>query len=108
MDFYYNLPEYDAELLANEKMQLSLEMAKTSLNISKKELSNLSNFNMENIKKTLIDLLTQHNLKPGQLLWPIRVALSGKTFSPGAFETVWVLGKEETLKRIEIALKKLS
>ena len=38
--------------------------------------------------------------KNGQLLWPLRVALTGTQYSPGAFEMLWTLGKEESIKRI--------
>lgn len=44
----------------------------------------------------------------GDLLWPLRVALTGAQRSPSPFEVAWVLGKEESLKRLEKALKQLS
>jgi len=44
----------------------------------------------------------------GELLWPLRVALSAKEASPGPFEIMDVLGKEETLKRLDIAIQKLN
>ena len=43
----------------------------------------------------------------GELLWPLRVALSGKEASPGPFEIMEVLGKEESIKRIKHALEVL-
>jgi len=42
----------------------------------------------------------------GDVLWPLRVSLSGKDRSPGPFDIMGVLGKKETIRRIEIALKK--
>jgi hypothetical protein len=39
--------------------------------------------------------------KNGQLFWPMRVALTGEQFSPGVFEVLWALDKEESLKRIK-------
>jgi len=42
----------------------------------------------------------------GDTLWPIRVALSGKSASPGPFEIMDALGKKETIKRIENAIKR--
>ena len=41
----------------------------------------------------------------GKLLWPLRVALSGKKASAGPFEIAEILGKKETIKRIEKAMK---
>jgi len=43
----------------------------------------------------------------GDLLWPLRLALSGKTASPGPFEIMSVLGKTEVLARVNYALQKL-
>lgn len=48
----------------------------------------------------------EHNIKPGVFFWPLRIALSGLRESPGVFELMWFLGKEESLKRIEIAINK--
>ena len=42
-----------------------------------------------------------------EFLWPLRVALSGKDKSPGPFELMDILGKEESLRRIDIAFEKL-
>ena len=47
-------------------------------------------------------------LGKGELLWPLRVALSGREGSPGPFEIMDVLGKEESLQRLKVAIKKLS
>ena len=43
----------------------------------------------------------------GYLLWPMRVALSGKKFSPSPFEIADILGRDKTLDRIQQAIKKL-
>jgi glutamyl/glutaminyl-tRNA synthetase len=43
----------------------------------------------------------------GELLWPLRVALSGKKASPGPFEIMAVLGKKESLQRTQTAVSKL-
>ncbi len=43
----------------------------------------------------------------GEVLWPLRVALCGRAASPGPFEIMEVLGREETLARIDTALEKL-
>ena len=56
------------------------------------------------IQEGLLDLAKNLGLKNGQLLWPLRVSLSGEQFSPGVFEIIQALGKDETLKRIENTL----
>ncbi|MDP2930584.1 MAG: glutamate--tRNA ligase, partial [bacterium] len=50
-------------------------------------------------------LSTDGKTDRGRLLWPLRVALSGREKSPGPFEIAEILGKEKTLKRIEQAKK---
>ena len=50
----------------------------------------------------------EKGLKNGQILWPVRTALSGKPSSPGgATELAVILGKEETLRRIDTGIKML-
>ncbi len=51
---------------------------------------------------------TQAGMKVGTVMWPVRVALSGQQFTPGgAIEIAEILGKEETLRRMGLALEKL-
>ena len=57
------------------------------------------------IQEVLMVTIQKLNLKNGQVLWPFRAALTGEKFSPGAFECASVLGKEETIKRLEKAIK---
>ena len=61
----------------------------------------LENFDFESIHDAVFDLIAQLNLKNGQLLWPIRTALSGKQFTPGGgLELACLLGKSKTIERI--------
>lgn len=57
-------------------------------------------------KKEILEknLLEAAGDKRGDLLWPLRVALTGEQKSPSPFEVAWALGKEESLKRIKAAL----
>ncbi len=106
--FYFELPEYDKGLLTHEKMNVDLEMAKTALERSLKVLSGFDGFESEEeIQKTMLKLIEEVGVKNGQILWPVRAALTGMQFSPGAFEVIWVLGKSETENRINKALSKL-
>jgi glutamyl-tRNA synthetase len=47
--------------------------------------------------------MKERNLKLGQLLWPLRAALTGRQYSPGAVEVAAVLGKETTVRRLKAA-----
>jgi len=60
-------------------------------------------FNQESIEKLFIDFLEQKVIKLRKLAQPLRVALTGKTASPGIFEVMEVLGKEKVVERIRKA-----
>lgn len=104
---YFHLPEYNKELLTHEKMRVNLNQAKDSLKASLEALQNLDDWNEESLKESLVKKIEELEIKNGQLLWPLRAALTGEQFSPGAFESAYILGKEESLNRINIALEKL-
>jgi glutamyl-tRNA synthetase len=104
ISFYFKLPEYEKSLLTNEKMQIDVEMAKSSLQHAKELLSKLEKWDEESIKEALIKEVERLKIKNGQMLWPIRAALTGLPFSPGAFEVAAALGKEEVIRRITNAL----
>lgn len=105
-DFFFQLPDYNAQLLSWQNM--SKEKALTNLELL---LGTLKEMSEDNFFKTELE----NKIMPlaevwgrGELLWPLRVALSGKQASPGPFEIMGILGKEESLKRIRTAIKKVS
>lgn len=59
---------------------------------------------MESLNDPIISAIAEVGKKNGQVLWPLRVALSGEEFSPGAFELAAILGRDETIRRIERVL----
>ncbi len=62
-------------------------------------------FSKETIAPVLQDLLREDRLKMGEFAQPLRAALTGKTFSPGIYEVMALLGRERTLRRITHALQ---
>ena len=57
----------------------------------------------------LMAVIAEAGLKNGAVLWPLRIAISGQASTPGgAIEIAWLLGKEETLRRLDAGLAKLS
>ena len=65
---------------------------------------------VDNLSKEILDpvikgVLEEDNLKMGKFAQPLRVALTGRTFSPGIHEVIQLLGKERTIQRIKEALK---
>ncbi|MBQ4347381.1 MAG: glutamate--tRNA ligase, partial [Firmicutes bacterium] len=72
-------------------------------------LEELSDWNETSVHDALFGLISKMGIKNGQMLWPVRTALSGKPSSPGgATELADILGKEETLRRLKIGIEKLS
>lgn len=71
----------------------------------KTELETLDNFAAQEIEKVFISLVEKHNTKLGNIAQPVRVAITGKTESPGIFEVLEIVGKEKTLKRLGRAIK---
>lgn len=107
LQFYYHLPNYNKELLTHEKMGVDLNQALASLKSGADDLKKLDDWRLNAIEEALLNTIKRLNVKNGQLLWPLRSALSGLEFSPGTFEIAWALGKEETLNRIDQAIKKI-
>ena len=63
---------------------------------------------VEDVEAALTGVVEREGVKPGKLFQPIRVALAGTTVSPGIFETVAVLGRDETLARLQDAMSGLN
>lgn len=109
VDFFDELPAYENDLFINKKMKTNQEVALESLKSALSFFENIDNFEHDTIHDGLINLAQEKQIKNGQLLYPIRVALSGKAFTPGgAIELSLILGKEETINRIKFAIDKLS
>jgi len=63
-------------------------------------------FDQEHVETALRGVVEERGVKPRQVFQPLRVALAGSTVSPGIFETVALLGRDETLRRVDEALAK--
>lgn len=107
INFYFELPEYAKELLTHDKMGVDLNWAKISLTEALEDLKNLEDWSLSSLQETLFKTVEKLGAKNGQIFWPVRSALSGLNFSPGVFELCWALGKEESLRRLNLALQKL-
>lgn len=108
VDFIDDLPEYSNDLYYHKKMKVNPEISLSSLKETYKYLSGDIIWDKEHLHDGLINLVKELGIKNGQLLFPVRVALSGKAFTPGgAIELADIFGKEETLRRLSIAIEKL-
>lgn len=107
-DFLAKMPEYDITLYENKKMKTNPEIAAKALNLVLPVLESVGDWTNENLFNTLKETAVANEMKNGQILYPVRIALSGKETTPGgATELAHILGKDETLKRIKAAVSKL-
>jgi glutamyl-tRNA synthetase len=102
-DFFFvdTLPPYDISELIPQKGDLA--MARLALEKSKEVLAG-AEFNHDALDAALRAAALDLKIKPGQMFQPIRVAVCGRKNSPPLFETLVVLGRETSLKRIEEAI----
>lgn len=109
VDFIDKLSEYSNELYCHKKMKTNEENSLESLKAILPVLENLAEWNFDSIHNALFALIEKLGVKNGIILWPLRVCLSGKQFTPGGgVELADLLGKEETIKRIKHGIEKLS
>ena len=76
-----------------------------SLKAAREALAHAEPFTVENVESALREVVEQRGVKSGKVFQPVRVAIAGTTVSPGIFESVVLLGKDETLARIDSALE---
>lgn len=125
-EIIYNFnSNYSVEKLFNEKMGANRDTAKLAFEESVRLVEGLNFEEIDNrfnsasdllkvkkedeemIKNKFLELVKGLNMKNGPILWPIRYALSGQDKSLNIFELIWIFGKDETIKRLNIALEKI-
>lgn len=108
IDFLDHVPEYDVTLYENKKMKTSPDTAREVLPSARKTLANLGVWTETSIHDALMALVVELGAKNGQVLWPVRVALSGKQSTPGgAIELAALFPQSEVVRRIDEAIQKL-
>ena len=109
LDFIDQLPEYDTDLFISKKMKTTKE---SSLKVLKKlvlVLQNVEDFGFDSLHNEVFEFINDLGVKNGVVLWPLRVAVSGKQFTPGGgLELACLLGKSKTIERLETAIEKLT
>lgn len=109
VDFYDALPDYDLSLFTNKKSKSTPESALTMLQAVLPAFQRLDHWEPEPIKAVMTDLAVSLEVKNAKVMWPVRIALSGKAVTPGgAVEIAWILGREESLRRLEHAIHLLT
>lgn len=103
--YFFQAPEtYEEQNLKKRWKENSPEL----LSKLKEKFEELVSPSKENYEKALDEIANQLNVSKGQLVHPLRIAVSGVGEGPGVYDIVSVLGKDETISRINAALKNLS
>lgn len=109
INFLEEFGEYDIELYTHKKMKTDAEIAKVVLPKARKVLADLNEFNFDTIHDALMALVQEMGVKNGQVFWCVRVAISGfMSTAGGVMEIAELLGKEETLRRLDYSIELLN
>ncbi len=107
--FLAELPEFSAELYVNKKQKSTLESSVRALELVRPVLESISEWTEAELHDRVMAVIPDSGMKNGQVLWPLRIAISGRMSTPGgAFEIAYLLGKDETLRRVALAQESLS
>ncbi len=109
IDFFDTLPEYELELYTNKKSKTDATVSLQMLRAVLPALESIESWCEQAIHDTLVSLAEKLETKNATLMWPLRIAVAGKTVTPGgAVEICHILGRDETLRRVRLGIEKLS
>jgi len=98
--FLWDIPNYRSDILIPKG--LDKKQTKANLKIA------LQLMDKTDLRQTFLDYCDKENIKRGDLLWPLRVAITGQENSPEVFASIDIIGKEEAINRIKIAIQKIT
>ena len=102
------MPEYDTSMYCHKKMKTTEESALTVLREVLPLLEAQEDYTNDALYEMLSAFVKEKGYKNGYVMWPIRTAASGKQMTPaGATEIMEIIGKDETIRRIQAAIEKL-
>jgi nondiscriminating glutamyl-tRNA synthetase len=109
---FFGLQDYEYGLMAKDKFGITSDILKKTLTLAKDRIQKIDwKKKPADIKKEIEDkmgeIVTETGYKNGQVFWPIRVALSGLEKSPNYSTLMTYLGKDESLRRLDVALNKI-
>ena len=108
VDFFDALPEYPVDYYTNKKSKTNPDVSRAMLEAVIPVLEGLTEGTDEAIHDALVDLAQRLEVKNATLMWPVRIAAAGKLVTPGgAVEICRILGKDETLRRLNAGLAML-
>ena len=108
IDFFENLPEYDVSLYTNKKWKVNEEKSLVVLQDLLPALESQEDYSNDALYDLLKKYADEKGFKAGYVIWPVRIAVSGKQNTPaGATEIMEVIGREETVSRIRRGIEML-
>lgn len=108
LEFLWIYEDFDLELLLNKKNKVTLDDALLCLVKVLPALKNIQNWDCNTLNKIMEDFAQQMDVKLGFLMWPVRIAVSGQAVTPGGSgEVMYILGKDESIRRIEKTISRL-
>ena len=109
VDFFDTLPAYSNDLYSHKKMKTNPENSLDALHLVLPVFQAMTDWSFDAIHDALIGLAEANGLKNGRIMWPgVRVARFRQAHHPGGAEICQILGKEETLRRIEQGIAQLT
>ena len=108
VSFLNEMPDYSLELYTHKKMKTTPENSLPILLEARQALEQVEEFTNDALYAALCALAEKLEVKNGRVLWPVRVAISGTAVTPGgATELAEILGRQETLSRMDASIEKL-
>ena len=108
IDFFEKLPEYDVSLYTNKKWKVDGEKSLAVLTDLLPRLEAQEDYSNDALYALLKEYADEKGFKAGYVIWPVRIAVSGKQNTPaGATEIMEVIGREETVARIQAGIRML-
>ncbi|MBR2810036.1 MAG: glutamate--tRNA ligase [Solobacterium sp.] len=109
LGFFDSFPAYENDLYNNKKMKTNPQVALESLSAVRDMLAVQDDWSEDALHTKLMELPAKLGKKNGQVLFPLRLAITGMQTTPGgAIEIAAILGKEETLRRLDLSIAQLS
>ena len=106
--FFKELPEYDIDLFNNKRNKVTPEKAAEIIPQAIDILNTVAEWTPEGIDDKLQPAIADSGIKMGTFMWPVRIALSGQKVTPGGVtELLYLLGRDESLKRLNFGLSKI-
>ena len=100
--------DFDLSLFENKKNKLDQQSSKEILIDMVDVLSKVNNWTVENLNNIIQDYTNLKEYKIGKTMWPLRIAVTGQTVTPGGgAEMLYLLGKEESIKKINRCIERL-